>query len=353
MHYKRPEQLPARLRKYVWTPPERTTPIDLALPKVGEGMTERFRTEREIQPVVATATAAEATPVVVRKPLAPVYSRGGIPAPTPVPVHLEPPTIIKPDVITTESQAASVSPSNSVIEAYEPAPAVTPAPAPEPASVVSIQINLPKLQLTGVKKLATKVSRPARVVGRGITRAGRVHRKRLALSAAAVAVLMLSVDVVLQQRQTAAHKSATTAANTVLAASAKAQTTPVKPAFTPLAPVDSTNNGAHGTPQVAYDAKRNTYSFTDTIKGNAIVVSQQPIPTTYKTAVDAVSKIAVSLKATEAVNASSGTGYIATDPKSHAQTVVFSKNNLLVFVQSPFTHASAEWQTYINGLKTQ
>jgi cytoskeletal protein RodZ len=351
MNYRRPEQLPARLRKYVWVPPERTAPVDLALPKMEEGMTERFRTEREVQATVAPEAVDQATPMAVRKPLAPVYSPGGIPAP--VPVRLEPPTIIKPDVITAEPQPLPTPVAIPVMQSLEQVPEPTPAPAPTPVGVVSIQINLPKLQLTSVKKLVTKTTRPALAVAHKISGAGRIHRRRLALSAAAVTVLMLSGGVVLQQRQAAAHKSATAAANNVLAASAKAQAAPVKPAFTPLAPVDSTNNAVHGTPQVAYDAKRNTYSFTDTIKGNAIVVSQQPIPATYKTAVDAVSKIAVSLKANQAITTNGGTAFIATDPKSNAQTVVFSKNNLLVFVQSPFTHVTTDWQSYINSLKTQ
>ncbi len=209
-------------------------------------------------------------------------------------------------------------------------------------SVISIQINLPKLALPNVKTSLKQQT----------SRLSQAQRRRLKLGAAIIATLMLVSSVGLAAQHFLAHRSAVAAAKATLAKSAAASTA-AKPTFQPLAPVDSTNNGIHGTPQVAYDGKRNTYSFTDTLAGQAIVVSQQPIPATYKTAVDAVSKIAVSLKASQTLATSSGAAFIANDAKSNAQTIVFSKNNLLVFVQSPFAHTSDQWQAYINGLQTQ
>ena len=370
MNYKRPDHLPERLRKEVWTPPERTAPIDLALPTLGEGTRERFRTEQEAVAAGGAQVTAEAVPVVVRKPIAPVYFRAGIPAPTPAAVRLQPPEVIPPEVVIPEpEQARRLSPLAIALASNsqpEPTAAAAPAsplateptqPALDPTSVVSIQINLPKLHLPSARRGIRGAAHLVASAGRKTSRAGAalLQHKRVALAAAAVVVLMLGGGTMLEFKQKATQKSAQAsdmaAAKTVLAKAAAP--TVAKPSFQPLAPADSKNNAVNGTPQVAYDTKRNTYSFTDTIGGHAVVVSQQPIPATYKTAVDAVSKIAISLKANQTATTDSGAAYIASDAKSNTQTVVFSKNNLLVFVQSPFSHTTAQWQAYINALKTQ
>jgi hypothetical protein len=317
MEYKRPEQLPKSLRREIWQPPVRRAPTDLALPKVDGAVAGRFRTERE--------AVAPATPDVLAPP--PVAPRP--PAPTPTPVRL---MIVPADAPAPVASALPV------------APVVVPVTqAISDTQMVSIQINLPKLKLAPVKRAIT-------AVGQGVGRVPRVYYRRLALAAAVVAVLMVSGVVGLKVKGHLADAAATKAAKSV---ALKAATANAKPSFTPLAPADSKNAAANGTPQVAYDGKRNTYSFTDTVQGQAIVVSQQPIPSQYKSAAAAVADVAAKLSAKTGVATSAGTAFIASDAKSNSQQLVFTKNNLLVFIQSPFSHSSDLWKAYINNLQTQ
>jgi hypothetical protein len=272
------------------------------------------------------------------------------------PVTVQPAQIHRPSTYMSRGTKTSSQSLSQQAESQSSLPSAgSGALAAEP-QIVSIQISFPKLKLPDVgrysKQLIRLVLKMEAYARQRLVSVPRVWYRRLALVAATLAVLMLVGGVGLKVKSFVANRDATAAASAVNAAAAKAKTTAARatPNFTPLAPE---NPASGGTSQTRYDGTHNVYSFSDTLNNTAIIVSQQPIPANFNSAAAAVTKVAASLDATEPVPISSGTAMVATDTKANSQTVVFTKDNLLVFIQSPFTHSSAEWEAYINGLKAQ
>ena len=86
--------------------------------------------------------------------------------------------------------------------------------------------------------------------------------------------------------------------------------------------------------------------------GLAFTVSQQPLPSGSASPQAAIDKIAKAIGGTTTVKVPNGTkGYISGDVKSGNQVIVFTVHNLLVFIQSPFSHPPADWELYIATLK--
>jgi hypothetical protein len=123
-----------------------------------------------------------------------------------------------------------------------------------------------------------------------------------------------------------------------------------KPNFTPVTPASKPNLAAAGQ-QAAFDGSKDTYSYVDNFNGTQLTVSQQPLPAAFKTPQQAVTAIAKSLGALTPIITNSGTAYMNTDSRSNYQTIVYSTGGLLIFIQSPFTHAVSDWTNYLNGLK--
>ncbi len=117
------------------------------------------------------------------------------------------------------------------------------------------------------------------------------------------------------------------------------------PSFAPVVP--KTNPGVVQT--AAYDGKRDTYSYSDKLKGTELVVSQQPLPSGASGKV-LLDKVAKSIDATTPLLLSSGTAFMASNQSTGSQTIVMSTATTLVFVQSPFKHSSEEWISYLNNL---
>jgi hypothetical protein len=152
----------------------------------------------------------------------------------------------------------------------------------------------------------------------------------------------------LWQTHTKQRQAALEAAAAAKVASAKIV---AKPKFAPVTPASKSDLAQGKDGQTAYDTLHNTFSYTDTLAGQQLTVSQQPLPSKFKSAEEAVTSIAKDIKATQPILTKQGTAYAMTDPKSNAQTIVFSLNNLLIFINSPFTHQSGEWINYLNNLK--
>ncbi|MDB5169601.1 MAG: hypothetical protein JWO41_957 [Candidatus Saccharibacteria bacterium] len=248
----------------------------------------------------------------------------------------------------------------------------TPAvPAPTPvaeasaatATTVSINISLPTisadkaknitLKLLGAAQAAVKHSRPylTHLQQKAALAARHMPYRSVAKASAVLALgigLVAGSNHLWQNHQTARQEALTAAAT----AKVKQQSTvTVKPAFKPVTPAAKTELADGEAGKTSYDTAKKTFSYADSIKGMDITVSQQPLPTSFGSAEKAVTSIAKSLSATQAVVTNRGTGYIATDPKSHAQTVVYSFNNLLIFINSPFSQQSGDWKVYLENLK--
>lgn len=102
---------------------------------------------------------------------------------------------------------------------------------------------------------------------------------------------------------------------------------------------------------VKFNAERKVVNFRDSIGGIAITISQQPLPAGFKEDTDAkVKKLAEEFSATKTIATANPTSYIGTSEKG-PQTVIFSKKNLLVFIQSTKKIDDHDWAEYITNLK--
>ncbi len=119
--------------------------------------------------------------------------------------------------------------------------------------------------------------------------------------------------------------------------------------FKPLLPNGSeSETSAHKT---AVDGQnRPIYTFTDKIGITDLTVTEQPLPEKLKTNTDSeLEKMAKDLYLTEVINASNPKAYMGTSIKG-PQTVIFTKNGLLVFVQSQAKIDKDQWSDYITRL---
>lgn len=122
-----------------------------------------------------------------------------------------------------------------------------------------------------------------------------------------------------------------------------------KPPFSPLVPPgESQLSDLRGS---AYDSIHNSYTYDDLYLGVPIRVSEQPLTSGIPNTSITVARVAVSLHATSTINTDSGLAYITANGTYGKQTIVFSKNNLLIFIQSSDIIEQAAWSSYIDNLK--
>jgi hypothetical protein len=102
---------------------------------------------------------------------------------------------------------------------------------------------------------------------------------------------------------------------------------------------------------VRYDSQRKVANYKDSIGGIEITISQQPLPDSFKEGTeDKVKKLAEGFSATEVISTANPTAYLGNDVKG-PQTVIFSKKNLLVFIQSAGKIDNHDWAEYITNLQ--
>lgn len=93
------------------------------------------------------------------------------------------------------------------------------------------------------------------------------------------------------------------------------------------------------------------YAYNDTIDGVAISVSEQPIPTSFEGSVDShVAELAKSYDATSTVKSGDTTVYIGSSAKG-PQSVIFTKNNLLILIKSEKPIKNTAWSSYAASLQ--
>lgn len=103
--------------------------------------------------------------------------------------------------------------------------------------------------------------------------------------------------------------------------------------------------------QVRFDPEKQVVNFVDSIGGIDITISQQPLPEDFKDDTDAkVKKLAEGFSATKTIATANPTAYIGTSAKG-PQTVIFAKNDLLVFMQSSKKIDDVDWASYVTNLK--
>jgi len=123
------------------------------------------------------------------------------------------------------------------------------------------------------------------------------------------------------------------------------------PSFKTLIPTGKTINDLGGWTRVSPKNVDPVFAFVDKIGNIPINLSQQPLPDSFKTDTnDQIASLASDFKATEKITINNTTVYIGTSAKG-PQSVIFSKNNLLVLIKSSVEINNNEWANYINSLQ--
>jgi len=121
-----------------------------------------------------------------------------------------------------------------------------------------------------------------------------------------------------------------------------------KPSFSYVLPGGKSESLAGG---IKFDSDKGVVSFRDSIGGVAITVSQQRLPEGLRTeTADKVRRLAEDFSAKEVISTSNPTAYLGTSSKG-PQTVVFYKNETLVFIQSAKQIDKHDWSEYITRLR--
>lgn len=93
------------------------------------------------------------------------------------------------------------------------------------------------------------------------------------------------------------------------------------------------------------------FAYSDTLEDVKIAVSQQPIPENFKSNVsDSIANLAKSYAATDKVTAGDTQLYVGTSGQG-PQSVIFTKNGLLVLIKSSSKIPDASWAHYVESLQ--
>ena len=123
------------------------------------------------------------------------------------------------------------------------------------------------------------------------------------------------------------------------------------PTFSVLLPSGKNAEALGGLALVSPPNTEPVYTYSDTLGGVKILVSQQKIPDTFKGAVDAnVEQLAKKDNASRKLDAKGTTAFIGKSTKG-PQSVYFSKNDLLIFIKSQNEISDSDWIQYVASLK--
>lgn len=130
-----------------------------------------------------------------------------------------------------------------------------------------------------------------------------------------------------------------------------AETADTQPSFQTLLPSDSSIEDLGGWKKFTPPNGDEYYAFVDEIDGVHIRVSQQQLPDSFKDSLDAkIAEVAKAYSATSIFNAGSTKVYSGTNSQGQ-QSIIFTKNDLLIFIFADKEIQDSAWITYINSLE--
>jgi hypothetical protein len=128
-------------------------------------------------------------------------------------------------------------------------------------------------------------------------------------------------------------------------------TSSVAPDFPALLPENTSIDSLGGWQQLTPPSGDNFYVYSDTIENVPIKVSQQPLPDSIKGNVTTgVSTIAKGYNASSTLEANETTVYYGSSAQG-PQSVIFTKNNLLVLISSEAKIQDSAWISYVTSLR--
>lgn len=132
----------------------------------------------------------------------------------------------------------------------------------------------------------------------------------------------------------------------------KAGQTSNLPDFTPVLPKGESIDSLEGWQKLTSPEGDVFYAFVDTVNGVTVNVSQQQLPGKFKQDLsNKMLEMARAYNANTKLEAGDGVRvYVGTSAKG-PQSVLFTKNGVLVLMKSWATIPDAEWITYINSMQ--
>ncbi len=122
------------------------------------------------------------------------------------------------------------------------------------------------------------------------------------------------------------------------------------PAYKTLLPQGRTIDSLGGWKRVSPPESDPAYAYADTVDGAAITVSEQSVPKDFEDNVDGhVASLANSYNATDKIDAGGVAVYIGSSAKG-PQSIIFTKNNLLILIKSYSKVSNESWTKYIQSL---
>lgn len=124
-----------------------------------------------------------------------------------------------------------------------------------------------------------------------------------------------------------------------------------KPEYPTMLPEGKSIETLGGWTRVSPADREPVFAYVDTIGPNRIIVSQQPLPKQFKDdTASQVENFAKGYLADVKITAGNITAYIGTSAKG-PQSVIFTKNNLLILIKSSVKIETAKWGEYISSLR--
>ena len=123
-----------------------------------------------------------------------------------------------------------------------------------------------------------------------------------------------------------------------------------KPNFSPLLPSGETIEQLGGWQKLTTPNSDVFYVYVDEVAGVSVNVSQQQLPGKFKgDLTNKMTEMARAYNASVKLDADGTTVYVGTSAKG-PQSVLFTKNEVLVLIKSWATIEDGDWITYINSL---
>lgn len=123
-----------------------------------------------------------------------------------------------------------------------------------------------------------------------------------------------------------------------------------KPAFKTILPEGKSINDLGGWKRISPPKNDPVFAYSDQIDGTPISVSQQPLPKSFQGETNNnVAEVAKKFSATDKIEAGNTTIYIGISAKG-PQSVIFTKNDLLILIKSQEKIEDTSWARYVEAL---
>lgn len=220
-------------------------------------------------------------------------------------------------------------------------------PAQVDAKNIEITVALPSLSSS---RLARRLRRASGRLRSGHTSILRQNRRLASVAVVAVAVIA-GTGFAVWSRTPSANDQLPQADVQGAASNKPAALQKGTPPYDTLLPAGKTVEALGGWTRISPPDRNPVYAYVDAIGSVSISVSQQPLPADFgKDTSRKVKELASSYGADQSFTAGNTAVYIGTSVKG-PQSVIFSRDKILVLIKSVAPIDNSQWVTYINSLQ--